>query len=345
MGSAYYSMLPRGRFYPRDNHEKWLKRDIGKNEGNLDQHNFEEHYSPLRNLLIINKILDYLDPASTLSARLICSLWNSEICRRINGPKRSVLNYKTISRNIQHLKFSTHSELVELLKFCNSASRKFFVTSFYFKLLPKLSISMLGATTFSNFLQDSVTRVKIAVHTSHVSQWFDLLKKMRALKHLYIIRVPEFGRANFQDGGTYKLDSNYDDKNLILENLVTIKLQSLACSEHFFSFNDSDLNASLISFLKCTRTVKLLQFVGWPGKVVEVLDKVKVLGENLEILRISGGRKLGEEDVKVLTEMEFPAMKRIELNVLDEKRGGVGDHVWGKLVEKVGQKVRVVKIV
>ncbi|OXA46600.1 hypothetical protein Fcan01_18883 [Folsomia candida] len=274
MGSAYYSMLPCGRFYPQENYGEKLKCHTCKNQGNPDQLNFEEHYSPLRNLLV----------------------------------------------------------------------RKFFMTSFYFKLLPKFSISMLSETTFSNFLQDSITRVKIAVYTSHVSQWFDLLKKMRALKHLYIIRVPEFGRANFQDAGNYKLVSNYDDKNLILENLVTIKLKSLACSEHFFRFHDSDLNASLISFLKCTRNVKLLQFVGWPGKAVEVLDKVKVLGENLEILRISGGRKLGEEDIKGLTGMDFPSMKRIELNVLEEKRGGVGDHVWGKFMEKVGQKVRVVKI-
>ncbi|XP_035712746.1 uncharacterized protein LOC118437660 [Folsomia candida] len=337
MGSAYYSMLPRGRFYHWDKNGKRLKRDIPKIQGNPDQYNFEEHYYPLRNLLIVNKILDHLDPASTLSARLICSLWNSEICRRINGPKKSVQKFKPISNNIQHLKFSTHSELVNLHKFCNFSSRKFFVASFYFKLLPKFSISILSETTFSNFLQDSVTRVKIVAYTSHVSQWFALLKKMRALKHLYIIRVPEFDRANLQDRENYKFISNYyNDKNLILENLVTIKLQSLACSEHFFSFNDSNLNTSLMSFLKCTRTVKLLQVVGWPGKVVEVLDKVKILGENLEILRISGGKKLGEEDVKELTGMEFPAMKRIELNVLDEKKGGVGDHVWGKFVEKVG---------
>ncbi|OXA36896.1 hypothetical protein Fcan01_28354 [Folsomia candida] len=120
MGSAYYSMLPRGRFYPRDNYGKQLKRDISKNQGNPDQHNFEEHYSPLQNLLIVNKILDYFDPASTLAARLISSLWNSEICQRINGPKKSTLKHKTISNNVQPLKFSTHSELVlaKILQLC-----------------------------------------------------------------------------------------------------------------------------------------------------------------------------------------------------------------------------------
>lgn len=97
--------------------------------GNLSRDNIKFHFCDFTTFLmshfiifyqIVNKILDYFDPASTLAARLISSLWNSEICQRINGPKKSTLKHKTISNNVQPLKFSTHSELVlaKILQLC-----------------------------------------------------------------------------------------------------------------------------------------------------------------------------------------------------------------------------------